>query len=1058
MLTNTWVSRAHALLATLATALKAIVILVESRQKNKWLSWDPEKHSPEETSGLYGLSVFLWLYRLFRQGYSSLLSIENLYPLDVSLRSAAVNERFIQHLQDHSRREKRYGLTISLAKFLSWHMLPPIIPRIVLVAASLCQPLLIDTLLDYLTSETRDRNHGYGLIAAAALTYSVIAISTALYWYFQERFIVLVRSCLVSAIYMKTTELDSTKLDDAKAVTLMSTDVERVMSGMLDLHEYWANALQIGVTCWLLYLKLSAAFVTPLIIVGVSCLAAFLIGKLMGPRQRTWMEAIERRVSVTSNAIAKMKSMKMAGIVLQVQENIQKLRLQELEVGGKWRMLLAAAATISQVPMVISPAITFAVATRRLDSNVIFVSVSYITLLAQPLTSLFQKLPQTLGALTCLERMQQFLDAEARRDPRSFTVHQVSHAGHAIVHVDNYEMDSLNGSSPPSIIISNGSFGWKQDKRVLQNVNLTINQGETVAIVGPVGSGKSTLCKALIGEVPVCTGDIRASHSRSIGYCDQQPFLINASIRQNITGFGPLDPALYGTILEATMLDVDMLTFPDGDSTVIGNDGIALSGGQRQRLSIARALYLHGTNLFILDDVFSGLDAKTTRHLNEHVLGPKGFLSKRGATVVLSTHNPQHIALADRIIRIQPNGFVSEEQRKPSEFGELPPIRNETMETAPAPDRISRSLEPQRSPLATEDSQARRMGDLSVYRQYFRTVGVVPLATFLFAGACNGFLTNFPRVWLTFWSDDVRRAEQGLASSHTQSYYVGIFGFFQTAWLLSFIVAGVLVLKTFIQSSGSELHRQILDAVVNAPLRLFTKTDAGTITNYFSQDMTLIDGQLPIALVNLGMDAFAVIGMAAVLASSAPWLALAYPPMLAVLWCIQKFYLRTSRQLRLLDLEAKAPLYAHFLETLKGAATLRALGWTSTNVYHNRDLLDDSQRPLYLLAMVQRWLFLALSIIVAATATISVACMTQMSTSATLSGASLVTLMSLGQSLSDIIRFYAGLETSIGAVARLRSFTAHTGREGRLSGLHEPEESWPSQGAVIMNGVWVTYK
>lgn len=120
-------------------------------------------------------------------------------------------------------------------------------------------------------------------------------------------------------------------------------------------------------------------------------------------------------------------------------------------------------------------------------------------------------------------------------------------------------------------------------------------------------------------------------------------------------------------------------------------------------------------------------------------------------------------------------------------------------------------------------------------------------------------------------------------------------------------------------------------------------------------------------------------------------------------------------------------------------------------------LLDASQRPAYLLAMIQRWLFLTLSLVVKFLATVLVVLVTQLHLSSSLSGASLVTLMSLSQSLNDIVRFYTAMETSVGAVARLTSFAARTKSERRPGEDLEPEKSWPERGGIEIRGVWASY-
>ncbi|KLP10892.1 multidrug resistance protein [Fusarium fujikuroi] len=1041
LLTPSGLDQEYASVLTTATALKALIVYLESRTKEKWLGWDMKQHSPEETSGIWNLGVFFWLNTLFMKGYRVILTLESLYPLDKAL-EAETHQHLVEKVRNNPYKTQKYGLARLLLQILALQLLPPIIPRAALLAASMCQPFLIHALLHYLQSEEQDQSHGYGLIGATALTYGAIAFSTALYWYFQERFVIKVRGILVLAVYEKTTDLRMPTDGDSGALTLMSTDVERITRGILDLHEYWANTIQIGLSCWLLQRELGAAFAASLGVVAVSTLTAFGIGKLLGPRQKEWMEAIETRVGVTASAISQMKLVKMSGMTKPIQSYVQRLRMREIKIGGRWRMLLAAAATVSQVPMTLSPVITFAVATKALNTTSIFVSISYLTLLASPLMILFQKIPQFLGALTCLQRIQKYLEREPRVEYRNVDNDIMSAASLtpsftsiASTNGIGIEMQTLEEKGTPHVVIKNGSFGWHENVAVLRHVNITIPTSHLTAIVGPVASGKSTLCKAILGEVPFATGSVVVHRSRVIGYCDQQPFLTNTTIRNNILGNSPFDDKRYTSVIKATMLDRDLANLPQGDSTMIGSSGIALSGGQRQRVAIARALYLADAELLIFDDVLSGLDARTSDHLFRHVFGRDGVLRRHGATVVLCTHNPQHFQAADYAIRISSDGDVTAE--KPSGDGTL---SNTDLGFAsePAPtEGLASTTDPtssQASPtvaMTTEEAEARKLGDRSVFSYYIRTIGLIPIAAFVFDCVCNGFLNNFPRIWLTFWADDAARPQRGLSQLHSQAYYIGIYGMLQVLALLSFMAAVVLVLGPFIRLSGSVLHQRALETVINAPLQLLTTSDTGTITNYFSQDITIIDNELPMAVANVVLDIFGVVGMGVLIASSSPWLGLTYPAMILILWLIQRFYLRTSRQLRLLDLEAKSPLYTHFLDTSRGIATIRALGWTGKNIKHNHQLLDQSQRPMYLLSMVQRWLYLTLNVVVAVTAT--------------------------ALSLSDIVRFYAALETSIGAVARLRNFTTQTGTESVLHGDVKLDRQWPSKGVIEVQGVWAAY-
>lgn len=1042
-------------LITATAVLKAVLLIAESRHKKNWLVWNRKDFSPEETSGIYSLGVFAWLNRLFIRGYKGILTMKSLYPLDEALVTETVGKRFAQQLKSHPLEGKKGMLLWRLLSTLRVPILLPLVPRIAVVASNLAQPLLIEAVLNYIQREHRDPNHGYGLIVATVLTYGSIAISTALYGYLQQRFTVMMRGCLVHVVYEKTTKINLSQADDANVITLMSTDVGNAVDGLRNMHEYWANLIQVGIASWLLYGQLGTAFVAPIVVVILSILAASYLGSMISPRQATWMEAIELRVGVTANAISQMKLVKMAGMTKPVQDAIQALRVKEMKIGGRWRNIIGATAIIAQLPMLVSPVVTLAVASTTFDPTTIFVSISYLALMTTPLSMIFQQLAQLVGDLTCMNRIQRFLESPARKDYRRSLG---STKGPAILRNGEMEMQTMPSRDQERIQVHDASFGWHEDQDILKNVNATVAGGELTAVVGPVASGKTTFCKALLGEIPFIQGSVSVSPGSRFAYCDQQPFLSNATLRRNIIGYAPFSHSRYSQVIQATMLDVDFDTLPEGDQTVIGSGGIALSGGQRQRVSIARALYLTAVDVLIFDDVLSGLDSNTDDHLFRHIFAPGGIGREGGAAIVLCTHNMRHVSAADRVLTLTKEGSVTERLQKDIGISDMP---STTATIAPKNNRdeaeaqnLTTNATPAFPTLAADD-QARKLGDSSVYRYYFAAVGKGALLLFIGSGVAFGFLSNFPRVWLSYWAEDTAR---GADAKHSQAYYIGIYGMLEGLCVCAFMVTVFTVVRAIIRQTGTVLHEQTLETVVNAPLQFFTTTDTGLVTNYFSQDLNLIDTDLPISLINLSLDLTSVVGMAAVLASSSPWLALSYPALFGVLWIIQKFYLRTSRQMRLLDLEAKSPLYSHFLDTVKGIATIRAFGWEKESVAHNVEILNESQRPFYLLLVIQRWLNLVLNLVILVIATGLVALITQLEAGAGISGASLVTLMSLSGSLMAIVSNFVELETCVGAVARLRSFSSHTASEKRDTNSDEPKGNWPSNGRIDIKGVWASYR
>ncbi|SPN96674.1 related to multidrug resistance protein [Cephalotrichum gorgonifer] len=1084
-------------LFTASVAAKVVLLVVEAWRKSRWVRWNLEEHSPEEVDGIFGLGVYTWLNRLFTQGYSTVLSLSDLYPLDTTMMTEAVYPEFEKRLQPPRYIPGGFSLARALFRSLLVPWLLPVLPRLCLIGFKYAQPFFLRSLLIYLQStdipDTMSRNIGYGFIGAAALIYVGIAVSGALFHYYNYRAVYMVRSCLASAIYKKTTEARSSVGGDAAALTLMSTDVERIVRNFNSIHDLWGTTVEVAIGSWLLYQYLGAAFVAPILTILACAVAVSLASKYSGRRQQDWMVKIQKRVGLTAGAIANIKGLKITGIVDHVYDIIQALRADEIVSGNRWRLIVIYSALIGMAPGLLSPVFTFAVTSRTLGTTDIYTSMSYLMLVTTPLSTLFQTIPGIVASFACLRRIQNFLEAEPRVDYRKF-----SRSGPLPEKYADLSSVSLPAGSekspphihepvseepvtpaaathpvvptppPPAIRLSSCNFGWVADKIALKNIIATIPAGQLTMIVGPVASGKSTFCHALLGEVPYVSGEVIVdAHPQGIGFCEQSPFLLNATLKENIVGYSSFDQAKYDEIIEATRLSTDISLMPEGHDTKIGSNGMILSGGQKQRVSLARALYLE-SDMLIFDDILSGLDNDTETEVFNRVFGPEGMLRRRGSTAVICTHSIRHLPAADHIIALGSEGTLVEEgsfqdlmknnlyvhnlgvkASSNSDSAESSASSAAPSDAEPAAKSSPSAAKPKPKVLERQFDKARQMGDWKVYVHYFSAVRKAIITLILVMGVLYGFGENFSTIWLGFWAED--------KLSRDGPFYIGIFALLRTMQLVWVFLIGTAVLVSLVKISGNAMHAGALRTVITAPLTFFTTTDIGVVTNLFSQDMTIIDGELPMALLNMLLIPFNLIGMAFVIATATPYLAIGYVVLGAVLYMLQKFYLRTSRQIRLLDLEAKSPLYSHFIDTIKGIATIRAFAWVPQNVSLNNDLLNNSQRPVYLLIMIQQWLTLVLQLVVAALALGAVALATQLSAAAGFAGASLVTLMSFGELMTYMILMYTLLETSIGAVARLKTFGEVVKSEDLEGEDLRPGEEWPPRGQIEIRDISASY-
>ncbi|KAF5527157.1 ABC transporter FUM19 [Colletotrichum aenigma] len=1039
---NEHLSLSFKVLFTTAIVVEVLFLGLESLKRRRWVKWDSDEHSPEETSSILSLGLYSWLNPLLWKGYHKPLIMDDLFPLDTSISVAKLDTR----RSPESKGTSISDLVLWLARPLGWSVLLPILPRLCLLGFTFCQPFFLQRLLGFLSSNEDNSSTASGLVAVAVLTYSGIAISTALYWYYQERFQSLFRAYLISAIYQKTAEIQHVGDGDSAAVTLMGADVERIYTGLRLMHEVWANAIQIGIASWLLHRQLGLAFLAPLVIVLICFFISFAISKRAVPYQSAWMARVQKRIAATSVVLCNIKDLRVSGMIRPAAALVQREREDEIRVGERSRILIAISASSSQLPQAIAPALAFAFGPKVLDETRAFTALSFLALLTAPLLVVLQSLPIIAASLACLQRIKVFLARGARVDGRHI--------------VDPTDTDEKTGhpdtevkSKEAFISIQDGSFGWTDDKPVLKDISICVPQSSITFVVGPVASGKSTLCRALLGEVSHAKGIITLG-SKKLAYCDQTPFLFNASIMENIIGFSPLNTARYADVIRAAMLLDDLATMPAGDRTVVGTKGVSLSGGQRQRISLARALY-HEADILVLDDVFRGLDSSTQHQVCQAIFGSNGLLRKRGTTTIISTHSTQLLPVADSIIALTQEGTIldhgtvidiTEDQERARRFGltSIPEaiIRQskndattDEMETSRSKDAREASQPPKTVivPKPQPTSATIPTVDLTVYRHWLSTMKPLPLIMFAILVIGVGFCANFPTIWLKFLSADSTSS----TPQHSFAFWMGLYTLIGAGGVICVFPAGLIMLRTAVRLAGKDLHHATVDTVMNSSLRFLSTTDVGKILNLFSQDMNIMDTQLPRMINNLCFCLAIAVGQAAVIAVSSAWLAISYPFFVLLLWVVQKIYLPTSKRLRILDLEAKTPLYTNFLDTLNGLPTIRAFDWFPHQLARNNTLLDDSQ-----LAVV---------------AVLLVALATQLRSDTGNVGAGLVTLITLGGTLTTIVVAYTGLETSLGAIGRLKAFEEETEREDSVGDDVIPDEAWPMNGHIDIRNVDVSY-
>lgn len=693
-----------------------------------------------------------------------------------------------------------------------------------------------------------------------------------------------------------------------------------------------------------------------------------------------------------------------------------------------------------------TPAVTIvlfaAVGSIRLDAETAYTTLAVLTMVTHPANMIMTTVPRAISSLASFQRIQDFVskphfaDVRLRQELKA-EVNLVDVGPQIAAEFKNVEL-KLAGSTTPT----------------LENINFCIDSGTVVVCTGSTGAGKSILGLAIAGEIIPTKGFI-STISKQTGLCVQSPWLPGQSIPGTIQGFSRIstlhDDAWYQQVLEACCIDDGILLNPAARGTISGH--ARLSGGQRQRVALARAVYQRH-DILILDDPFSALDQRTQDSVIINLLGPDGLLRKSYTTVFLITNATRAYALADRILLLKDKCIQFDGDY--SSFHSCTDLSPESLgiDDKAELDEVKRTeLEPVRKTLATKDDQLdldSRLGDVSVYRYYLQSVGATNMLALLACTALFSFFSIFPQYWTKWWTEAGARKDI----------------FYMLGYLLSSAIAWAATSGTlwvnFIRlapRSGAVLHSNLLSTTLGAPLSYFMNNDVGTIVNRFSQDMKLIDRDLPSALAALCTQIFKILMQCSLLLASQRLLVFTLPIYCFLIYIIQKVYLRTSRQLRYLELESKSAVYSSFLETVEGLITIRAFGWQQNYLEHNTRSLDLSQRALYLFLCLQRWLNVTLDLAVAfiAIMVISLAVFYSTEDASADVGIALNMVLVTNTTLLRLIGSWTTLEVSVGAAARLKELEDRVPNEEECAIETVVPRDWPSTGSLSLKGVRVCY-
>ncbi|KRF85615.1 multidrug resistance-associated protein 1 isoform X3 [Drosophila virilis] len=925
--------------------------------------------------------------------------------------------------------------------------------------------------------------------------------------YFHRMFIVglRIRTALINCIYRKALRISNAARKAStvgEIVNLMAVDAQRFMDLTTYLNMLWSAPLQIALALYFLWQQLGPSVLAGLAVMIIMIPLNGFIASRIKTYQIRQMKYKDERVKLMNEVLSGIKVLKLYAWEPSFEKQVLDIRDKEIATLRATAYLNASTSFLwSCAPFLVS-LVTFATYVLIDENNVLdakktFVSLSLFNILRFPLTMLPMLITNLVQTQVSVQRINKFLNSE-ELDP------------------NNVQHDA---SKPHPMSIENGHFSWgDEDEMTLKNINMQVPKNNLVAIVGTVGSGKSSVIQALLGEMEKISGTVNTVGK--MAYVPQQAWIQNATVRDNILFGKPYDRKRYNKVIDACALRTDIEILSAGDLTEVGEKGINLSGGQKQRISLARAVY-HNADLYLLDDPLSAVDSHVGKHIFEEVIGPKGMLAKK--TRVLVTHGITFLPQTDKIYvmkmgEISENGTYAELLKNRGAFAdflmqhlqegeeeeeELNQIKRQLSQTDPAlvapfekaillarteslSDSISvtsadslmggslrrrgkrqdsydsnasaaslkKKQEVEGKLIETEKSQTGGV-DFAVYKHYIKSVGIfLSVATLVLNFVFQAFQIG-SNLWLTQWSNDKAvEHDTGL-----RNMYLGVYGAFGFGQVVSRYLSGLALALGGLHCS-LDVFTKLIRMVLKWPMDLFDTTPLGRILSRFAKDIDTVDNVLPQIVSQFLSTCYSVLATIVVISISTPIFLAVIVPIGFIYYFAQRFYVATSRQLMRLESVSRSPIYSHFGETVTGVSTIRAYTVQDRFIEESDNKVDKNQVCKYPSLIANRWLAVRLEMVgnlIILFASLFAVLGGQ--TNPGLVGLSVSYALQVTQTLNWLVRMSSDIETNIVSVERIKEY-GETKQEAawELEEDKKKPKNWPEDGRVEFKDFQVRYR
>ncbi|KAG5141528.1 hypothetical protein JHK82_017223 [Glycine max] len=1011
--------------------------------------------------------TFSWVNSLLRLGYSKPLALEDI-PSLLSEDEAEFAYQNFMHTWESLVRESSKDNTKNL---VLWSVVRTHLKENILIAfyallrtiAVTVSPLILYAFVNYSNSrDAKQTNLKEGLSIVGFLILSRVVDSVSQrHWFFDSRRSGLkIRSALMVAVYKKQLKLSSSarrRHSTGEIVNYIAVDTYRMGEFPWWFHISWTSAVQLVLSVGVLFGVVGVGALPGLVPLVICGLINVPFAKILQHCMAQFMISQDERLRSTSEILNSMKIIKLQSWEDKFKNLVENLRAKEFIWLSKSQMMKSYGTFLYWMsPTIVSAVVFLGCAlfnSAPLNAGTIFTVFATLRNLSEPVRMIPEALSMMIQVKVSFDRLNTVLLDEE-------------------LDSSNANRRNINQSSVNAVEIQAGNFIWDHESvfPTLRDVNLQIEQGQKIAVCGPVGAGKSSLLFAVLGEFPKISGTVNVSGT--VAYVSQTSWIQSGTVRDNILFGKPMDKTRYDDAIKVCALDKDINDFSHGDLTEIGQRGINMSGGQKQRIQLARAVY-NDADIYLLDDPFSAVDAHTAAILfNDCVM-----MALREKTVILVTHQVEFLSQVDTIL-VMEGGKVTQAGNyvnlltSGTAFEQLVSAHKEAISELEQNNENKTHTEESQGFYLTKNQSEGEIcykGQLGVQltQEEEKEIGDVGWKTiwdYISFSRCSMMLCwiilgQFAFVVLqaasTFWL--VQAIEIPKLSSVT---LIGVYS------LISFGGTAFAFLRTSIGAhlglkASTAFFSSFTTSIFNAPMLFFDSTPVGRILTRASSDLTILDFDIPFSITfvaSVPIEILMIIGIMVYVTWQV--LIVAVPAMVASKY-VQGYYQASARELIRINGTTKAPVMNFAAETSLGLVTVRAFNMADRFFKNYLKLVDTDAALFFYSNAAMEWLVLrieTLQNLTVITAALLLVLVPQGYVSPGLVGLSLSYTFTLTGTQIFLTRWYCNLLNYIISVERIKQFIQLPEEPPAIVEDNRPPSSWPSKGRIDLQALEIRYR